>query len=429
MEQKTENTEVAVIKAEDFGLSKVQSETITEGLQTILDERKILTESYKLVIVAELNDETIEQAKKLKLKIRDNRTKGLEKWHEGQKAYWLAGGKFVDATRRVHVIENERMEAALDEIVRHHEIKEKKRLDKVETARKELLAGFPDLNPAYLDNVRDMTDDMFANFYKEQNELKAFRELKAKEAAEAQKLIDEKAALETKRRSETVKIANFIDDYDTLVFADLKELDFVNLVRLAFKKQADEKARLAKAEAENERLKKEADEKAAADKKAAAEKAAITTARNQELRPYIVFIRDYPAMLEMEEAAYQKEFAEIKKGAELQWEEDREQLRNKAIEDQAREEAMQKEAEIKAKAAAEKAATEKAEADKAKAEADALAMDDEQKWDNFLNDMKAVFVLHEFKSEVYQKRVKLIKNTLSVITATPVDQKLNININ
>jgi len=52
--------------------------------------------------------------------------------------------------------------------------------------------------------------------------------------------------------------------------------------------------------------------------------------RNEELKPYIVFIRDYNKLLNSDEESYQKELTEIKRGAQIQWEYDREQEKIKA---------------------------------------------------------------------------------------------------
>ncbi len=99
-----------------------------------------------------------------------------------------------------------------------------------------------------------------------------------------------------------------------------------------------EKERIAY-EAEQERIRKENE----ALKTEADRKEKVRVARNEELRPYIVFIRDYKAMLDMEEIEYQKELSEVKKGAELQWEHDRKEMARKAKEDADRIKQIEKE--------------------------------------------------------------------------------------
>lgn len=99
------------------------------------------------------------------------------------------------------------------------------------------------------------------------------------------------------------------------------------------KEKAEAEAK-AKMEAENKRLREEAE---------------IKNKRNEELRPYIVFIRDYNKMISLPESEYKNEFAEVKKGAELHWEfERKEQIRKQR-------EAEEKEKQLfEAKAKAEK---------------------------------------------------------------------------
>lgn len=53
----------------------------------------------------------------------------------------------------------------------------------------------------------------------------------------------------------------------------------------------------------------------------------LKSERNAELKPYIVFIRDYNKMLSLDEADYKKELDDIKEAARLQYEYDQEQQR------------------------------------------------------------------------------------------------------
>ena len=76
------------------------------------------------------------------------------------------------------------------------------------------------------------------------------------------------------------------------------------------------------------------------------ELAARKNRRNEELKPYIVFIRDYNGMLEMSDEDYEQEFHNIKKGAELQWESDRQKM----IKEQAENEERERLAEIEERA-------------------------------------------------------------------------------
>ena len=119
-------------------------------------------------------------------------------------------------------------------------------------------------------------------------------------------------------------------------------------------------------EAEQERIRKENE----ALKAEAERKDKVRNTRNEELRPYIVFIRDYKAMLDMDETEYQKELSEVKKGAELQWEHERKEIVRKAKEDAEKERQLEKErADAKRIADELKAKQDKEEQDKRDAEA------------------------------------------------------------
>jgi len=128
--------------------------------------------------------------------------------------------------------------------------------------------------------------------------------------------------------------------------------------KIEAEKKAEEK-RLAEIEAErirqenirleNERLKKEAEQK---DK------------RNTELRPYIIFIRDYNKMLSLPEKEYQKEFSDIKKGAKEHYEFEAQQ-KEKARKEQEEKERL---TEIERKKQDQLLEDQKAKADKERAE-------------------------------------------------------------
>ncbi len=203
-----------------------------------------------------------------------------------------------------------------------------------------------------------------------------------------------------------------------------------------------EKKRQAEIALENEKLKAEAIEKdrlaEIERKKAEAEKEkieAIKTKRNLELRPFVVFIRNYKDMLDMDEKTYQKEFADIKEASRLQQEYDKKEAVKRFDEEQERErinkerieqeekERKEKEAELnrKLKEESEKATKERAakeklekelqakkdeeakaikEAEK-KAEAELNAGDD-AKLNSLLTDLEMLKFKYTFKSKKHK---------------------------
>lgn len=253
--------ELIVIKAEDFGLKPEQGETITKGLKVILEEREILIKQYQTLMKSEINEETIQESKKLRLLVRDNRTKGIEKWHEANKAYWLAGGKFVDAVRRKEIVENERMEEKLLSNENYYENLEKERLDKVELARKGLLEEFPDVNFNGYD-LRNMDNGSFRQLLEDQRELKTIRENRAKEEAEQAAKEKAKNELAEVRKKETMMLIPFIPNYADIDFGEMGVVEYVNLLTEAKQSKFDHEEQQKKIEDENKRLKEQADKAA-----------------------------------------------------------------------------------------------------------------------------------------------------------------------
>lgn len=248
----------SIVKAEEFGLKPEQGEAITKGLKVILEEREVLSEQYQALTKAEINEETIQASKKLRLAIRDNRTKGIEKWHEANKAYWLAGGKFVDAVRRKEIVENERMEENLQSIENHYENLEKQRLDQVEAARKGLLEEFPDVNFNGYD-LRNMDNNSFRQLLEDQRELKSIREKRAQEEAEQAAKLKEKQELAEVRKKETMMLIPFIPNYSDIDFGEMGVVEYVNLLTEAKQLKFDHEEQQKKIEEENKRLKEQAD--------------------------------------------------------------------------------------------------------------------------------------------------------------------------
>jgi len=125
------------------------------------------------------------------------------------------------------------------------------------------------------------------------------------------------------RHSERIEsLSKYVEDVSVYNLYDMEEEAYATLLddvktahekQIAAKKQ-EEINRLAAEKAkkkEQERIKKENEEL----KKKQEEIDARNVERNEELKPFITFIRDYGKLLNAEEAEYQKEFSDIKRGA------------------------------------------------------------------------------------------------------------------
>lgn len=207
-----------------FGIEPVKAQEMVSGLTVTLAEREVLKSAYIDVINLPITTENLATFKELRLKIVKNRTQGLKTWHTGNKAFYLAGGRFVDAIYNKEVIENEQMESKLLEAEKHFENLEKERLAALKIEREALLQPYVDVLP---NDLHTLDQEVFDSF------------------------------LETKKTAYAAKLE-----------ADKLEAERVE------KEAAAERERIESQRLENERLKKEAEEKEAqilAERKAAAE--------------------------------------------------------------------------------------------------------------------------------------------------------------
>lgn len=254
-----------IIKAEDYGLEPKQAADITKSLSTILEERGILVEAYKDVVSLEISQENLSTFKALRLQIRDNRTKGIEKWHKTNKAYFLTGGRFVDAIKNKEVAENERMESKLMEAEKHFENLEIERVKKLNKERIDLVK--PYLEDSEHLHLSDMEQDVFEAFLlTKKNNHEAI--VKAEKERELERIAKEKEELERleKQRLENVRLKKEAEAKEKEL--EKERLETEKKAEALLKEQAIKDAKI---KAENDakiKVEKEAREKLQAELKA-----------------------------------------------------------------------------------------------------------------------------------------------------------------
>jgi colicin import membrane protein len=187
----------------EFGIEESKAQQMVSGLLPIVEEREVLAAQYADVIRLELVPETLKAARELRLKIRDNRTKGVEKWHKANKEFYLAGGRFVDAIKNKEIAENIRMEDNLEQIEKHFENIKKQRIADLQKERESLLIPLQVENVGSL-NLGNMPTDIWDGFYLGQK-------IKFEERKEAERLAAEaevKRIEEEKAERERIKLEN-----------------------------------------------------------------------------------------------------------------------------------------------------------------------------------------------------------------------------
>lgn len=215
--------QLALVDPKEYGLEEKTAVEMTSGLFVTRSEREVLKQSYNELLKVELTVESVPMFKELRLKIVKNRTQGIEAWHKKNKAFYLAGGRFVDAIRNKEVLENEQMESKLLEAETHFERIEAERLKALKNERIALLLTVcetPEMYP-----VEQMTIEAFNNL------LEGLKLAKERKEEESKRI--EKERLEAEQKAEK------------------ERLEGIEKERLE-----NERIRI-----ENERLKKESEEK------------------------------------------------------------------------------------------------------------------------------------------------------------------------
>jgi len=188
-----------IVKAEEYGLEPTKANELMGNLPTILEDRKSFEAQLSEIKQMDIEDpKTAKLAKELKLKFKDNRTKGIMIWHKNAKDYFLKGGQFVDAIKRKEIAVNELAEAQLEEIEKYAEIKEQKRLDELEAKRKQEAEPFAEFIPFGV-NLRLLSADDFTKLL-DGAKLQLKVKLEAERIAEEERIAREKAEAEAREQ-------------------------------------------------------------------------------------------------------------------------------------------------------------------------------------------------------------------------------------
>lgn len=282
------------IKPDLFGLEVAKATEMVSGLSTTLAEREVLKNSYIDVIALEITTETLPTFKELRLKIVKNRTQGLDKWKEKEKAFYLAGGNFVQAIYNKEIAINKEMEDKLIEAEKFFENQEKEKARLLNESRIERLKpyvedttglDFAPMSDEDFDDYLLGKKTRFENEQKEREEEALRIENERLAEIERQKAIEEENAklkaeaelkekeLEKERAEALAKRKAIQDEADKKAREEKAKQDAILKAEQEAKAkiEAELKAKQeAETKAEKERLAKEKSDKLEADKLAKA---------------------------------------------------------------------------------------------------------------------------------------------------------------
>lgn len=225
---------IVEVKASDFGLEAEKAREIELGFSPSVEKLNELKPAYDLVIVKEISPEVCKEAKELRLKFVKVRTE-TAKIHKSFKAFYLAGGRFVDAWKNKQTEISEQVENRLKDIEEHYERIE---LAKKQEEQKHRLLKLSEIGHTgegidTLNMPSELWETVFAGLKSqyeekieaekaikeaeekrieeeklEQERIKAENEkLKAKQLAKEKELAEERAKAEAERKKQEAEIA------------------------------------------------------------------------------------------------------------------------------------------------------------------------------------------------------------------------------
>ena len=241
-----------------FGIEPQKATEMVSGLKTVFAEREILKDAYIDVIGLEINAENLPTFKELRLKFVKIRT-GIEKWHKTNKAFYLAGGRFVDAIKNKEIAETEEIEAKLFEAEKFFENQEREKAKILNDLR--ISKILPYVENAEQMDFKEFSDEDFDDFV-------FGKKVKHEQRIEVERLESErieKDLIEREKEIEAIRLENIelkriADEKEAQAQAEQKERERLAKIEkqksdaIAKELQAKKEAEL---KAENQRIKKE----------------------------------------------------------------------------------------------------------------------------------------------------------------------------
>lgn len=262
--------QLLLVDPSKFGIQESSVKTLIGNLPEIKTERDELVKEFNSVVKLDIEDKSTSKiARELRLKIKDNRTKGLEVWHTKSKEFFLKGGQFIDAIKREESAINKEMEDKLSEIENYFEIKEKERKAKLNAERIEMLEPYNSFVPIGL-NFGEISEDEFQKVLNGAK-LQYKQMIDEEEKAEAERIrLAEIERLNSVRRELAMPYYFFWSEYEKQInFGEQSEGEFTLFLERIKKAKADDDLEQEEIRKENERL---AEEKRKAEDKAKKER-------------------------------------------------------------------------------------------------------------------------------------------------------------
>ena len=272
--------QLLLVDPSKFGIQESSVKTLIGNLPEIKTERDELVKEFNSVVKLDIEDKSTSKiARELRLKIKDNRTKGLEVWHTKSKEFFLKGGQFIDAIKREESAINKEMEDKLSEIENYFEIKEKERKAKLNAERIEMLEPYNSFVPIGL-NFGEISEEEFQKVLNGAK-LQYNQMIEEEEKAEKERIrLAEIERLNSVRRELAMPYYFFWSEHEKQInFGEQSEDEFSAFLERIKKAKADDDLQQEEIRKENERL---AEEKRKAEEKAKKEREEVERQLEQQ---------------------------------------------------------------------------------------------------------------------------------------------------
>lgn len=235
------------IDPKEYGLEESKAADIAVQFKPMLDKMVELEAEYNEVIKLPISDPaSAKKAKELRLKYVKVRT-GTSDIHKQQKAFYLAGGRFIDGWKNAQLFASQGIEEKLEEIEKYAERMEAQRIADLQTKRADQLIHYEVANVDQL-QLGSMSEDVWSAFFtgvvtkydeRKEAERKAEEDRKERERKDA----EEREA----QRKENARLKKEADDREAQIKNDREEAD---RKLAAERKKADDKLAAERKEAQ-----------------------------------------------------------------------------------------------------------------------------------------------------------------------------------
>lgn len=191
------NTTAELVKIDpsQYGLEVSEARQVEAVFIPMIDAMTELEEEFNQITRSPISQELCLQAKNLRLRYVKIRT-GTAAIHKKAKAYYLAGGRFVDGWKNAQTFASQGKEERLQEIEEHYIRQEAERIEGIRKERSKQLEIYTDAIPS---DIGYMPEEVFINYLEGVKIAHAAR-IKAEKDAEDARLAKEQAEAEERER-------------------------------------------------------------------------------------------------------------------------------------------------------------------------------------------------------------------------------------